>query len=39
MKLKKSTKETVQLFREFMAQHNDRPSKEDVIKFVSVSIY
>lgn len=38
MKLKKSPKDTVQLFREFMAQHNDRPTKEDIINFVSVRV-
>lgn len=38
MKLKRSPKETVQLFHEFMAQHADRPTKNDVIQFVSVSI-
>lgn len=37
MKLKRSPKETVQLFHEFMAQHSDRPTKNDVIQFVSVS--
>lgn len=38
MKLKKSPKETVQLFHEFMAEHGDRPSRDDVIQFVSVSM-
>lgn len=36
MKLKKSPKETVQLFKEFMAQHNERPTRDDLINFVSV---
>lgn len=38
MKLKKSPEETVQLFREFMTEHGDKPSREDIIQFVSVSI-
>lgn len=37
MKLKKPPKETVQLFYEFMELHNHRPSRDDVIQFVSVS--
>lgn len=37
MKLKRSPKETVQLFHEFMAEHADQPTKNDVIGFVSVS--
>lgn len=39
MKLKKSPKETVQLFHEFMAAHGDNPTRDDVIEFVSVSIF
>lgn len=38
MKLKRPPNETVQLFHEFMNQHGDNPSKEDIIQFVSVSI-
>lgn len=38
MKLKRPENETIQVFREFMAQHGDRPTKTDVIDFVSVSI-
>lgn len=38
MKLKRPPNETVQLFHEFMNQHSDNPSKEDIIQFVSVSI-
>lgn len=38
MKLKRSPKETVQLFREFMAEHGDRPTRADIIDFVSVRI-
>lgn len=37
MKLKRPPKETVQLFREFMAEHAGHPTKNDVIGFVSVS--
>lgn len=37
MKLKRPPNETVQLFREFMNEHDHSPSREDVIQFVSVS--
>lgn len=37
MKLKRPSNETVKLFREFMNQHDNNPSKEDIIQFVSVS--
>nr|UOO00976.1 soluble trehalase 2 [Sitodiplosis mosellana] len=37
MKLKKTPKETVQLFHEFMAQHGDRPTRDDIIQFVSTN--
>ena len=38
MKLKKSPKETIQFFHEFMAAHGDSPTRDDIIEFVSVSI-
>lgn len=37
MKLKQSPNRTIQLFKEFMADHSDIPSREDVRKFVNVS--
>lgn len=37
MKLKQSPNRTIQLFNEFMAEHSDTPSREDVRKFVNVS--
>lgn len=37
MKLKRPPNETVELFREFMNEHDHNPSKEDIIQFVSVS--
>lgn len=37
MKLKQSSNRTIQLFNEFMAEHSDTPSREDVRKFVNVS--
>lgn len=37
MKLKQSSNRTIQLFKEFMAEHSDTPSREDVQKFVNVS--
>lgn len=37
MKLKRPPNETLQRFDEFMSQHNDNPSKDDVSQFVSVS--
>lgn len=38
MKLKQSPKQTIILFKEFMAQHSDKPSKENVRQFISVSV-
>lgn len=38
MKLKRPPNETVQQFREFMSQHGDNPSKDDVKQFVGVSM-
>lgn len=37
MKLKRPPNETVELFREFMNEHDHNPSKQDIIQFVSVS--
>lgn len=37
MKLKRPPNETVELFHEFMNEHDQNPSREDIIQFVSVS--
>lgn len=37
MKLKRPPNKTVELFREFMNEHDHNPSKQDIIQFVSVS--
>lgn len=38
MKLKQSPEQTIILFKEFMAQHDNKPSTEDIRQFVSVSV-
>lgn len=38
MKLKRPPNETVQLFREFMKQHNDSPSTDAIRGFVNVRL-
>lgn len=38
LKLKEPPKDTLEAFREFMKQHNDQPSKEEIRQFVKVSV-
>lgn len=36
MKMKEPPQETLEMFRQFMAEHDDKPTKEDIRQFVTV---
>lgn len=36
MKMKEPPQETLEMFRQFMSEHDDKPTKEDIRQFVTV---
>lgn len=36
MKMKEPPQETLEMFRQFMSEHDEKPTKEDIRKFVNV---